>query len=116
METLRIHLREWDDQIDALWKLAKLARLETQTEFHAQMVQVLNKRDALQEKAEELQGASQDAWEVVRENVEGAHSELRAAYDDGKRVSYGLVTYMMPQSLQKVASVAQAVLDGCAAR
>lgn len=81
---LQVQLREWDDRIDALSTLAKLASLEVQSDLQARMVHVLKKRDELRDKAQELEVTSKDAWEVVKESVEEAHSELRAAFDEAK--------------------------------
>ncbi len=84
VHTLKVQLREWDERIDMLSTLAKLAKLEAQSDLQARLARVHNKRDKLRAKVEELQVASEDAWQVVKENVEEAHSELRAAFDEAK--------------------------------
>lgn len=84
IEALKVQLREWDDQIDMLSTLAKLANLEVQTEFQARMTRVLKKRDELRDKAQELEVTGEDTWAVVKDTVEQVHRELRAEYDETK--------------------------------
>ncbi len=84
VEALKVQLREWDDQIDMLSTLARLANLEVQTDLQARIDRVVNKRDELRDKAQELELAGEDTWEVVKDSVEEAHRELRAEFEETK--------------------------------
>jgi uncharacterized coiled-coil DUF342 family protein len=84
VEALKVQLREWNDRIDMLSTLAKLANLEVQTEFQVRMARVLKKRDELRDKAQELEVTGEDTWAVVKDTVEQAHRELRAEFDETK--------------------------------
>jgi uncharacterized coiled-coil DUF342 family protein len=84
VEALKVQLREWDDRIDMLATLARLADLDVQSDLQARMVRVLNKRDELRDKVQQLEVTSEDAWEAVKDSVDETHSELRATFDETK--------------------------------
>ncbi len=84
VEALKLQLREWDERIDMLASLAKLANLEVQTEFQARMARVHKKRNELRDRMQELELTGEDTWDVVRVSLERVHRELRAEFDETK--------------------------------
>lgn len=84
VEALKIQLRGWDQRIDSLSTLAKLANLDVQPELQARMVELLEKRDEFREKVSELDGAGEGDWEATRESVERTHRELTEEFAETK--------------------------------
>lgn len=82
VEALKFQLREWDERINTLSTLAKLANLDVQSDLQARMVRVLSKRDEFRDRVQELEATGEDTWEVMMHSVEEAHRELRAEFDE----------------------------------
>ncbi len=84
LESLKERLDEWNDRIDTLEVLGRLASQEVQRGVQEQLAHLRGKRDELQAKLKHIQTASEDAWEVVKEGVEKAQHELKIAFDEAK--------------------------------
>jgi predicted trehalose synthase len=85
VERLKSQLDEWNASIDRLEETARVAKSEAQLEYRERLATLRAKRDNLREKIGEVQKASEDAWEILKDGVEKAQSELKSALDEAKQ-------------------------------
>ncbi|NIO33174.1 MAG: hypothetical protein GTN75_15465 [Gemmatimonadetes bacterium] len=84
MEMLKLQLDEWNDRIDTLQVLTKLARQEVQTEVNERMDHLRAKRDELQSKLKDLEETGQEVGTAVKQGIEKVHADLRETFDEVK--------------------------------
>ncbi|MGD2152866.1 MAG: hypothetical protein PVG79_06325 [Gemmatimonadales bacterium] len=87
---IKNRLDEWNARIDRLEEQAQDTKAEAEELVQERIGRLRAKRDELEAKFREVQAAGADAWEIVKDGVEKAEGELRAAFDDAKsRVAGG---------------------------
>jgi uncharacterized coiled-coil DUF342 family protein len=72
-------LDQWNAEIDALTAKADQAGAEARTEYHKQLDALRGKRDHARSKLNELESASEGAWQDLRAGVELAWESVSEA-------------------------------------
>lgn len=81
MEKLEAQLNEWTAQIDQLRAKPDGAKADAKLEYQQQIDHLQTKKDQVQGKLNEIKQAGEGAWESLREGVEAAVTDLKAAVD-----------------------------------
>ncbi|MGD0961521.1 MAG: coiled coil domain-containing protein [Methylomonas sp.] len=77
IESLSAELKEWSAEIDALNAKAETAAADVKSKCNAEVESLRAKELAAAEKIKELQAASGDAWDSVKETAEHVWHDLR---------------------------------------
>jgi uncharacterized protein YicC (UPF0701 family) len=77
IESLASELKEWSAQIDLLTAKAETATAEAKLKYAEELDALRAKKQAAAEKIKELEGASGDAWETVKETAERVWDDVR---------------------------------------
>jgi len=77
IESLAAELKEWSAQIDVLTAKAESAAADVKLRCHADIDALRVKQIAAADKIKELEAASGDAWESVKETADHIWHELR---------------------------------------
>lgn len=80
-EKMEPQLREWGAKLDELKAKADKAEASAKIEYHKQIDSLRSKQDATGAKLRELRAARDDAWEAIKQGVEGAWTEMKNAMD-----------------------------------
>jgi len=84
VERLKNQLDEWNLEIDRLEQTANVVKYEAETEARDRIARLRGKRDEFESKLKEVRAAGEDAWEILKDGVERAQTELKQAFDDAK--------------------------------
>ncbi|MGD2218048.1 MAG: hypothetical protein PVJ64_14925 [Gemmatimonadales bacterium] len=84
VERLKLKLEEWNDRIDMLQVLTKLARQEVQTKVEERMDHLRTKRDELESKVKEIEETGEEVGTSVKQGIEKVHSDMRETFDEVK--------------------------------
>lgn len=77
VEKLKAQIDEWNARLD-LWEAkARKATAEAKITCDRHLTEVRRKRDAAQNKLDEVKTSSGQAWEALKEGVEKAFGELK---------------------------------------
>ncbi len=82
IEKIKAKLDEWNADIDKLEAQARNAGADAQLRFHQQLDELKASRDDAARQLRELQNASADAWETLRQGAEAAWEEMAKAFKD----------------------------------
>ncbi len=85
IEQMKARLDEWNAEIDALAARARQAGAETQTRYHDDIERLKRRRDETRRRLEELQFASEAAWDSLQQGLDDAWELMRKALRDARR-------------------------------
>lgn len=80
-ERLEAQLGEWKAKIESLEARGAKFGAEAKTELMREIEELKQKKVTVKEKWKELQKASGDSWDTVKEGAEKAAADLRSALD-----------------------------------
>ncbi|WP_020405432.1 hypothetical protein [Hahella ganghwensis] len=89
IEEMKTKLDQWDKDIDELEKRARTASSELKAEYQNQVKTLKDKRDEAAKKFEELQSATDGAWEDVKDGMEQAWNSVSHAFGSAKTKIFG---------------------------
>jgi len=75
-------LDEWEAEVDKLKARASGASADAQLELNKQIDGLEGKIEQGKAKLAEIEGASEDAWESIKEGVDGAWDSMKSAFSD----------------------------------
>lgn len=81
IEKLKVKLDEWDADIDELEIKAQKAKADVKFEFEDQLIALRRKRDDARVKLGEIKGASEGAWEDLKQGADEAWGNLKVAIE-----------------------------------
>jgi len=84
VEDLKARLDKLDNELSQLEAKAQLARADARVQAEAKLAQVRQMRDQAKQKASELQAASDNAWEHLKQGAEDAWKILKDAFEKAK--------------------------------
>ena len=82
IEKMKARLDEWNADIEKLEARAKRAEADAQIGVQKQLDQLKATRDDAAKRLRELQDASADAWEVMRQGAEAAWEDMANAFKE----------------------------------
>ncbi|MFQ3790294.1 hypothetical protein [Halomonas sp. A29] len=85
IEQMKTQLDEWNAEIEALAARARKASAEAQTRYHDDLERLRRRRDETRRRLEELQYASEAAWDSLQQGLDDAWELLRKALRDAQR-------------------------------
>lgn len=86
VEKMKAKLDEWNADLDRLEARTKAAQAEARSRYEQQIADLKAARDAAQQRLNELQHASGDAWLTLRQGTEDAwHTMVQAFRDAAER-------------------------------
>ena len=77
IDSLSAELKEWSAEIDVLNAKAEIAAEDVKLQYYAEIAALKAKEGVAKEKLQELQAASGDAWDAVKETAEHVWHDLR---------------------------------------
>ena len=80
IESLASELKEWSAQIDLLAAKTENAEEDVKLKYAEELNVLRAKQQAAAEKMKELEEASDDAWETVKETADKVWNDLRARF------------------------------------
>lgn len=69
-------LKEWDEEIQKFEAKANVARTDMKAKYRRQIDELHRKKEEARQKLNQIQGASEDAWEELKEGVEQSWKTL----------------------------------------
>ena len=81
---LKAQLDEWNTQIDILEIKAKQADIELGLVYQQQIQELKQKRDEATTKFDELQEATEEAWEEVKKGGESIWETIKTTFHEAK--------------------------------
>lgn len=85
VEQMKARLDEWNAEIEALAARARQASVEAQARYHDDIERLKRRRDETQRRLEELQYASEAAWDALQQGLDDAWELMRKALRDAQR-------------------------------
>lgn len=86
---MQAKLEEWNAEIDELEAEARKRKAQATADYHARLTELKDKRDEATKKLQEVQNASDDAWESLQagaeriwDNVKRTVQETRKAFSE----------------------------------
>jgi uncharacterized coiled-coil DUF342 family protein len=76
IDKMSAKLKEWDAEIQKLEAKADSAKADVKARYSKQIVDLRNKKDEAQQKLNQLQQASEDAWEELKDGIEKSWGTL----------------------------------------
>lgn len=70
-------LEEWKAETDKLKAKAKQRQVDTEAEIKSEIDQVIQKRDYIISRVKELNSAGEEAWKVIKQDIEKAGGEFK---------------------------------------
>lgn len=80
LNRLKSKLDEWDAELDKLEERSRALQAETQARYRRQLDEVRQHRDELHRRYQDLQKASESAWDQLRAGAEDAWRTLDEAF------------------------------------
>jgi len=84
IDKLAAQLKEWSVRIDELEVKAHLARADMKDVYEEQIRLLKEKRNASQNKLDDLKVASAEAWDTLKTGAETAWAEMQKAVSEAK--------------------------------
>lgn len=78
---VKAELDKFNAQVEEMKAKAAQAQADAKADYHSRMEEVYAKRDAAQNKLQELQNTSAEAWEDVQKGFENAWNDLTDAFE-----------------------------------
>ena len=72
VETMKLKIDEWNNDIDRLQAKADQAKADIQVEYKKQVAELKDKRQDLYRRMSELKKASETAWEDMKSGLDSA--------------------------------------------
>ena len=85
VERMKQQLEEWNRDIDELQDMAATAQAGARNRSQLQVQQVRAERDELRERLDQLEQASGEAGEDLKEGVDEAAASLKQALEDARK-------------------------------
>ena len=85
VDRMKRQLDEWNRDIDRLEAQAASGEARAKLRYTEQMEKARRRRDDLQQRLDELQRSSGDAWERMKGGVDEAGNALREALADARK-------------------------------
>ncbi|MCE8035951.1 MAG: hypothetical protein LPK20_06930 [Halomonas sp.] len=85
IERMKAQLDEWNAEIEALAERARQASAEAQVRYQDDIERLRRRRDETWRRLEELQYASEAAWDTLQQGLDDAWELLRKALRDAQR-------------------------------
>jgi hypothetical protein len=82
LQTMSEQLLAWDSQVEELKKKVNHAKGEAKEEYKKQIKELTAQQEALQLKIQELNKAGDEAWEVLKNGVEKAATDLKKTFQN----------------------------------
>ncbi|MBN2702544.1 MAG: hypothetical protein JXR29_13955 [Methylothermaceae bacterium] len=79
VQKMKAKLDEWNAELDKLSAKAEAAEADAKLEYQDQIDELEKLRNQVREKLGEVESASDDAWEDVRQGAEAALNEMNNA-------------------------------------
>ena len=80
-QKIKAQLDQWNARIDELKAKAAQKDAEARLDYQNQIEELQAKRDAFEQKLQDLQKSSEDAWEEISQGVEKAWNELGKSFE-----------------------------------
>jgi hypothetical protein len=84
-EKIEAQLKEWSAKFKELQAKAEMAKADAKIELQKQIQTLQGKQKDAQQKLNGLKGASADAWEKAKPDVEKAMDNLKSAWEGLKK-------------------------------
>lgn len=78
VENMKAKIDEWNADINKLEAKIKQSSIEAQKDYQEQLANLKAKRDEASARLDELQSASDDAWEDIKEAAENAWTSVES--------------------------------------
>ncbi|MGQ4878140.1 hypothetical protein ACOJCM_06155 [Billgrantia sp. LNSP4103-1] len=85
IQRMKAQLDEWNAEIDALAARARQASTEAQARYQDDIERLRRRRDETRRRLEELQYASEAAWDALQQGLDDAWELMRKALRDAQR-------------------------------
>jgi len=82
IDKLTTQLKEWDDEVNELETRVERAKADAKERLKEKIDELRTKKDAAQNRLQEIRDASDDAWESLKEGLEKSWSDLRQSLGD----------------------------------
>ena len=82
IDKLTTQLKEWDDEVNELETRVERAKADAKERLKEKIDELRTKKDAAQNRLQEIRVASDDAWESLKEGLEKSWSDLRLSLGD----------------------------------
>ena len=70
IDKMAARLKEWDDEIIKLEEKVLAAKADVKAEYHKQLMELLNKKDAAESKLKNIIDARDDVWQELKSGIE----------------------------------------------
>lgn len=80
LQKLAAQLQDWDSELDQLKLKAEQAKSGAKAEIEEQITELRAKKDAAMVKFNQLQEASDEAWDDIKAGAEKSWAELKGAF------------------------------------
>ncbi len=84
VEKLKAQLDEWNAELDKLQARLRGARADAKIDYEKQIKTLRQQRDEATTKLAEIQEASEDAWEDLKQGMENTWTALKEAFERAK--------------------------------
>ena len=84
VKELKAQLDAWNAELDQFEAKARKAEANAKIRYQQRVEELRRMRDAAKLRLTEIQGASEDAWEDLREGVQSAWSSLKESFQEAK--------------------------------
>lgn len=84
LEGFKVKLDEWNAEIDKLESKARKAQADAKTQYDKQLVLLREMRDDAQKNFNEMQNATNEAWDVMLKGTEKAWNAWVDAFEDAR--------------------------------
>ena len=72
IDKMAARLKEWDNEILRMEAKVISAKADVKAEYHKQLMELLNKKDVIQQKLQHIKDASEDAWMELKSGTESS--------------------------------------------
>ncbi|SIO36079.1 hypothetical protein [Salinivibrio sp. ES.052] len=84
IDKLHHRLHDWNQEIDKLEAKASVASANAKADYRDSIEHMRARKEQAKTRIDELQNASDDAWDDIKQGAEQALSSLKEAYDSAK--------------------------------
>ena len=81
MNWLDKKLKELETRLDELKLQAHLGKADVKTEYAKQYEDLNQQKDKLRQKMDELKGSGGEAWDSLKDGLDGAYKEMKTAVE-----------------------------------
>ncbi|OOE89348.1 sll1863 family stress response protein [Salinivibrio sharmensis] len=85
IDKLHNRLHDWNQEIDKLEEKANVASANAKAEYRESIEHLRARKEQAKTRINELQHASDDAWDDIKQGAEQALTSLKEAYDSAKQ-------------------------------